>query len=313
MKTYYFIILLLVTILFIGCEKEQSEFDKQVEKNDNELADFLDGANSDIQFSTEGYYFQPLIKNEEGEEISHKDIIEFYYSMTLLDGTELPGYMDTTKPPLLFKKGGMSIIPEALDYGAGLMRTGETYRFYIPSYLAFFDYGHSDYFPEFSNLVVDMYISGTLSEAEVQQREEDSIQAYLTLTNSMDAKNYATGLIYLENKKGDGAMPVTGDYVSILFTSKYLDGTIIRSEKANPMKFYLGTDRATEGLQDGIRLMKNGGKATLIMPSRIAFGKSLQAIPLGIRTELYDDQWLRYDVDPYSPIIYEVELVNFWR
>ncbi len=302
--------LLLILTLFAGCEDEESDYERQVRIDTEKIKKYLADENIDAKEALAGYYYEKVKEDTDGEAISRNDVVAFYYSMSLLDGSELDSYMDTLQPPLLFKQGVGSLWPEGLDNGVGKMRVGEHYRFYLPSYLAYYDYSHSDYFPTFSNFIIDIQVAVIATETEIEDMELDSIKSFIAQEEYEDVEEYASGLFYIETEEGDGNKPSKGDGVTIHFTRKYLDGTVIETTGNDPTSFYIGGDRAVEGLQDGIRLMKEGGEAILIMPSKIAFGKSLQILPLGLREELYEENILLHNVAPYSPVLYEVELVD---
>ena len=65
-----------------------------------------------------------------------------------------------------------------------------------------------------------------------------------------------------------------GDYVRVHYTGKLLDGTKFDSsyDRGEPFEFLLGAGRVIKGWDEGIALMKEGGKATLIIPSRMGYG-----------------------------------------
>ena len=308
-KTIFFSLPILM-IVFAGCEKEESDYDKQVKIDNGKIEKYLADKKIIANAAPEGYYYQKVKENTNGEAISKNDVVAFYYSMCLLDGSELDTYMDTLQSPLLFKQGSNALWPKGLDMGIKKMHVGEHYRFYLPSYQAYYDYSHNDYFPIFSNFIIDIKVTGIASETEIQDIESDSIKSFIAKEEYENANKYTSGLYYIETEEGDGNKPTTGDYVTIRFTRKYLDGTVIESTENKPVSFYLGSNKAIEGLQDGIRLMKEGGEAILVIPSKIAFGKSLQVLPIGLREEMYEENILLYDVEPYSPVLYEVELIE---
>ena len=63
------------------------------------------------------------------------------------------------------------------------------------------------------------------------------------------------------------------------------------------MVFTLGNYMVIEGFEEGILYMKKGGKATLLIPSYLAYGTS-------------GTYW---GIPGYSPIIFEVELLEVFH
>jgi len=76
-----------------------------------------------------------------------------------------------------------------------------------------------------------------------------------------------------------------------------LDGTVFDSsiERGEPFPFPLGQGQVIKGWDEGIAMMKKGGKALFIIPSSIAYG----------------DRGAGDLIPPYTPLLFEVELVNF--
>ena len=62
--------------------------------------------------------------------------------------------------------------------------------------------------------------------------------------------------------------------MSVHYTLKTLDGKAIESsrDRGQPFPFTLGQRQVIPGWDEGIALLKKGGKATLIVPSGLAYG-----------------------------------------
>ena len=118
----------------------------------------------------------------------------------------------------------------------------------------------------------------------------------------------ASGLNYLIIKKGDGPIAVKGDSVALHFTSRFLSGKIfqttreetarkeniyIKEEVYKPYKTEAGTGRSIQAFEEAMLLFPKGTKATLILSSKL----------------LYKGDRFR-NVDPFTPIICEIEIVN---
>ena len=63
---------------------------------------------------------------------------------------------------------------------------------------------------------------------------------------------------------------------------------------SEPIKFPLGQGQVIQGWDEGIALLKKGGKAQFIIPSSIGYGKRGGG-----------------PIPPYSTLVFEVELVSF--
>eukprot|EP00984_Skeletonema_dohrnii_P016025 scaffold7026_cov125-Skeletonema_dohrnii-CCMP3373.AAC.1 len=84
-------------------------------------------------------------------------------------------------------------------------------------------------------------------------------------------------------KEGDGASPEVADEVEVHYHGTLVDGTVFDSsvERGATIKFKLG--QVIKGWQEGLAMMKEGGKATLVIPPGLAYGDagSGGAVPPG--------------------------------
>lgn len=130
--------------------------------------------------------------------------------------------------------------------------------------------------------------------------EPKTFENYLK-TNNITQKPTPSGLYYIEIKKGTGANPKSGDNVEVNYTGKFLDGNIFdSSEGKGPFIFPVGQQRVIPGWDEAIPMMKKGGKATLIIPSHLAYDS----------TGVQDPRSGQYGIPPYSPLVFDVELLD---
>jgi FKBP-type peptidyl-prolyl cis-trans isomerase len=85
----------------------------------------------------------------------------------------------------------------------------------------------------------------------------------------------ASGLEYIEVEAGTGAPAVAGKVVRVHYTGKFPDGKVFDSSipRGEPIEFPLGAGRVIKGWDEGIALMKVGGKAQLVIPPELAYGE----------------------------------------
>ncbi len=82
-----------------------------------------------------------------------------------------------------------------------------------------------------------------------------------------------SGLYYIETLEGDGDTIRVGDRVQIWYTGMYIDSTVFdATDNYNPFEFIVGSSDVITGMSEGLTYMKQGGKATLIIPSELAYG-----------------------------------------
>lgn len=129
---------------------------------------------------------------------------------------------------------------------------------------------------------------------ERKAKEPEDIKKYLK-DSSITVSPTATGLYYIETKRGTGAKAVKGDSVTVNYTGKFLEGYVFASSVgSDPIDVVLGNGEMIPGWEEGILLMRVGGKATFIIPSDLAYGSK------GAGTMIL----------PYTPLVFDVELVK---
>ena len=100
--------------------------------------------------------------------------------------------------------------------------------------------------------------------------EEEIIQNYLK-AHDIDAEPTESGLYYIEYIKGSGDYPVYLDTVTVTYTGTFINGQVF---DANTSDFTVGTGEVIQGWEEGILYMKEGGRALLIIPSKLGYGSA---------------------------------------
>lgn len=106
-----------------------------------------------------------------------------------------------------------------------------------------------------------------------------------------------SGLDYIETEAGTGAQAAAGKTVKVHYTGKFPDGKVFDSSysRGEPIEFALGTGRVIKGWDEGIALMKVGGKAQLVIPPELAYGE--RGAGGGV-------------IPPNATLVFDVELVE---
>lgn len=121
------------------------------------------------------------------------------------------------------------------------------------------------------------------------EKERLAIEDYKN-AHSITAEPLASGLYYIETRTGTGVAPAYGSQVEVKYKGTYTDDTVFDS---GTTKFLLGMGNVIDGWDEGIALMKKGGKAILIIPSDLGYGPDKHGTIPG-----------------YTPLVFEVELIN---
>jgi len=142
---------------------------------------------------------------------------------------------------------------------------------------------------------------------EAKANESKDLEKYLA-DNKIKVKPTESGLYFIEIKKGSGAKAEKGKTVKVNYTGKLTNGTVFdtsveaEAKKSNtynekrpyePIEFPLGQGQVIPGWDEGISMMKVGGKAKLIIPSKIGYG----------------ERGAGNSIPPCAVLVFDVELV----
>ena len=123
--------------------------------------------------------------------------------------------------------------------------------------------------------------------AKVQvEIDKKLIKEYLD-KNGIEAEQTESGLFYVMKEEGTGENAKAGDQVAVHYAGYVLDGAyfdasieeVVQAQGLNrpgpyePIKFRLGTGAVIQGWDEGISLLNQGAKATIYIPSTLAYGE----------------------------------------
>ncbi len=135
-----------------------------------------------------------------------------------------------------------------------------------------------------SAIIPLIFFSSCKSKSE---KEMELLQAYITEHN-ITTEPTASGLYYIETLEGTGDYAATGNKVKVHYEGSLINGEVFDSsfDRGEPSEFIVG--QLIQGWNEGLTYMKIGGKATLIIPSNLAYGtKGTDNIP-GYSTLIFD-------------------------
>jgi FKBP-type peptidyl-prolyl cis-trans isomerase len=240
------------------------------------------------------------------------NIMKVYFTFNTLEGDTLLDFMTGEPYELVF---GDMALGQGFYEALSLVGKGGKAEFIIPSSLAFGSEGLQDailpYTPFGLKLEVIDIMTSDEYEAEqkaIKEKEEAAnakrlneepkrIAKYIKDNNIME-KPQPSGLYYIEKQAGDGDSVQDGDLVAVHYSIYNLDNQLIESsyDYGQPLPFVYGGDQMIAGIEEAVGYMRVGGKARIIVPSRLGFGdvtidESLPAnTPLVIDLEFVDLQ-----------------------
>jgi len=143
-------------------------------------------------------------------------------------------------------------------------------------------------------LLLLMIIGVSCDPARKYEKEEkNQIENFLAENSDKNYQKQNSGLYYSETQKGTGIQPVLYDSAWVKYTGKFLDGTVFDSNADKPTLYAFIVGQNILGFDEGVMMMQEGGKCSLLIPSNLAYGASGH-----------------YFINGYTPLNFEIELVK---
>lgn len=244
-----------------------------------------ESGNSEYQTTENGLKYKFYEKNTDGRVPKKGDIIEVKMSYqtpdtVLFNSANMPNPLKMRLDEPVFKGD--------LYEGIYLMHEGDSATFVCNTDSVFIKLFRQKATPEKFDSVENILFNIKLISVKTQEEDKAEMEAaaekakdeeqvildkYLE-DNNITTKPTESGLIFISTKKGNGKKPQKGDAVKVHYTGYLLDGTKFDSsvDRGKPFEFPLGEGRVIPGWDEGIAMLNVGGKATLIIPSTIAYG-----------------------------------------
>lgn len=135
-------------------------------------------------------------------------------------------------------------------------------------------------------------------QAPAQLKKDDAvIQAYLKAKHLPAAKKTAGGVYYFITRPSNGPVPLAGQTVAVQYTGTLLSGKEFDSSARHggqPIEFVVGRGQVIPGWDQALLVLPKGCKATLLIPSTLAYGARSAGA----------------DVPANSPLRFDIELTN---
>jgi FKBP-type peptidyl-prolyl cis-trans isomerase len=253
-----------------------------------------------------------------GRNIAKADFVKINLTVSSIEGKKIFSTLDQNKP-ITFEYG-KPFDTKGFDEAIATMKKGSKATVVVPSAMGFGEQGKKDMSGQdiitpYSPVVYDIEILELKTKAENDKaikdeeakkkkdaaeavaKEPSLIQQYIK-DNKITAKPTASGLYYVEKVAGKGAKAKAGNKVKVHYTGKLFNGKVFDSslerKPVTPFEFTIGQGQVIPGWDEGIAMMSAGGKATLIIPSKLAYGA----------------QGAGADIPAYSPLVFDVELIS---
>ncbi len=250
-----------------------------------------------------GLKYQFHLSNTQNQAVQLFDVVEVYLSYRTSESVLYSSYPQT----VAFQVA--PVLDGDIMEGLMLMHSGDSATFVMNTadfYRKMMQFDEvPDHSKDYNELLFDIKVVKIIPETpairsrrivfhEQKSSEADRIAKYL------ESENYALepdekGLYYIPLMEGTGKYPEKNNLVRLNYRATFLDGQLYNStfENEDQFSFTIGSGEVIEGLEAGVLLTKLGGKAKLIIPSRLAY-HGLQ----------------RNDIKPFTPLVFEIEILN---
>lgn len=134
--------------------------------------------------------------------------------------------------------------------------------------------------------------------ADRAEEEQNQIVNY-AIDNIIPLERSNSGLFYRIAEQGEGETLKWGDYIKAHYKGYFLNGQVFDSSyrRGKPIEFYIGN--MVPGWNEGLQLLKPGGKILLLLPSALGYGE-----------KGFPDGKEGYLVPPNKILAFEVEVLE---
>lgn len=251
-----------------------------------------------------GIYYKFYVQNKDSVQAQTGDVVSLLYQLSLKDSV----LVSTIPIQELVQE---SIYKGDVYSAIRMLHVGDSATFILNADTFFHYMGGSNPFDKkelyftfkMTELMPKAEVDAIMQAQEEQYNEyiaqaraaEDSLMQNYIAKNKIKVAPTASGLYFISKKAGKGVQATAGKKVSVHYVGKLLDGTEFDNsvKRGEPIEFVLGQGQVIPGWDEGIAMMKEGEKAVLLIPSKLAYGeRGNQAIP------------------PCAPLVFDVELVK---
>lgn len=302
-KTNHLILLLFGGLTLSSCLKTKTD-DQKREDETQQIANYVQSKGYNVLPTASGLYYIPVTEGT-GETPNDSDFVVIKYKARTLDDklfdtTDSTDVLDVTAIyPFLAQKMPLKFYMKE-TYFPGLtetlkkMKAGGKSIAIMPSILSL---SYLDYTPKKYEIELVEVIHN------IADYERQKINAFITKIGENLADSTSSGLYYFETITGTGNPPTDGKVVSLKYSVRLIDGKVFQKTADGDLtSFTIGTNSAIPGFEEGIRKMKKGGTATIVVPYYLGYkDKAIYDVYNGASVLVIP--W-------YSTLVYDIELDN---
>lgn len=264
--------------------------------------------NEEYNVDASGMKYRFFEENTDNKKPVPGDILVLYmsystdYDSLLFDTKEMHGQ------PFRMRMNDAATSGGTIDNAFAMMHEGDSACFIVDAEKFFLiskgtgvpDFVKKGSLLKFNIRLVEIFAFDKYNEAKKnsavlnEESEQNMLDLYLQNAN-ITQEPLNSGLYFIEHSAGTGTLPQKGQKITLHYTGSFLSGEVFDSslERGEPFTFEFGANEVIPGMEEGISKMKKGTKATLIIPSYLAYGKEQYKM-----------------IPPFSTLIFEIEILN---
>lgn len=249
-------------------------------ETETDFFEYIDNLDSISNFTENSVYYVSIFEGI-GNDVIQGNLYNVEYTLTDLLGNTLEIVEFAS-----INVGSLSV-NQGFDAGITFFKEGGMGSLIIPYNEAFGTNQNGNILP-YTNLVYNVRV---LSD-DLQVMEHSNLHKYLYDLGKSELVPNDSGFYYIQQTAGGAVKCAEGDTVIINY-SGFLIPSNQQFDSCDTCEFILNSQVLPQGVNQGLKLMGEGTKATLILPSVLGFG----AIQHGI-------------IPPYSNLIYNIEILD---
>lgn len=254
-----------------------------------------------FKHDSSGYYYHYFSCNENNEQPQTGDFVVVNMGLRTKDSVISPMTQNNMLVDELYR-GDIYCALRDMHLG-----DSATFIFDGPQFYEEF-LGMGDYPFGKSPIYVDIKLLKIMSKQDLEQAEEryqkykkqirhieDSLILDYVAEYRFENKFY--GLYFTYNKRGSGPKAKVKQTVQILYRGRKLDNTVFENctDSEHPLTFEIGKDQVARGIDVIVQNMCVGDQVTVVLPSSYVFGEKGSEV---------------FQIPPYTPLVYDVELLK---
>ena len=252
-----------------------------------------------------GLYYKFYLENKDAAQPQLDDVVEVIYGFYTKDSV----IMENAQLRDMITE---SLYPGDIYTALRKLHVGDSATF-IMNGDTFYHYFMGQPFPfEKKELYFDVKLLNIIPKEEFEKQQAEQMKQYEAMidelrlsedslindyikTHSIKVKPTTSGLYLIKNVFGKGNSIVKGSKIKVHYTGKLLDGTVFDSsvERGAPIDLVAGQGSVILGWEEALLLMKKGDQATVLIPSRLAYGNRGNG-----------------PIPPYTPLLFEMEIME---